>query len=57
MELVDALMKLREERQKKLSESRRKYLLNRLLAELVELMQEKWDLLVLFGEFVAGRRF
>lgn len=40
-ELIDALIKLREERQKSLSEARRKYLLKRLLEELVELMQEK----------------
>lgn len=42
MELIDALLKLREERQKNLSEARRKYLLNRLLGELVELMQERY---------------
>lgn len=42
LELVEALMKLREERQKSLSEARRRYLTNRLLAELVELMHEKY---------------
>lgn len=40
-ELIEALMKLREERQKTVTEARRKYLLKRLLEELVELMQEK----------------
>lgn len=40
-ELVTALMELRKERQKVLTESRRKYLTNRLLEELCELMVEK----------------
>lgn len=41
MELIDALVKLREERQKRLSEAKRLYLTKRLLMELVELMQER----------------
>ncbi|GJQ78291.1 hypothetical protein Trydic_g22132 [Trypoxylus dichotomus] len=40
-ELVKVLMDLREERQKNLSESRRKYLTKRLLEELCELMVER----------------
>lgn len=43
-----ALMKLREERQKNFSDARKKYLVNRLLAELIELMQEKYKELILY---------
>lgn len=40
-ELIEALIKLREERQMSLTEARRNYLTKRLVEELVELMQEK----------------
>lgn len=41
-ELVNALLKLRENRQKSLSEHRKRYLTKRLLMELVEMMEEKY---------------
>lgn len=40
-ELVQALIKLRTERQKTFSDARRQYLTKRLLSELAELMQER----------------
>lgn len=40
-ELLDAILKIREEKMKPLSEARRKYLIKRILFELVELMVEK----------------